>query len=252
MKSGQQSKGRCSTRQSHRCAGFSVAHHGMQVKKEGPNTACGIRRRTFPISNEVYIMQMKLLASITLGLSAAMALPVPAAQKSQKGAVQVQTPASPRVMQQDNSRIRELPSLQPAAGLHARPVITSPVSDFRACCAKWLGDKIEMSAKFDVEGTGSPGNKVRVRVDLHNGDSTYSIKNERVTVNPQGHWRLRWVKVSSPDMNTNSGFIEINATEYFPATQVRTPDAEAHAKPVNLSFRTPAPPPSRQSHSEGH
>lgn len=203
-------------------------------------------------------MQLKLLASMTLGLSAAMALPIHAAQPSPTGAAQDAPRTSPGVMQQVESPLRAVPAkpkarnLKLAPGQHAKPVITAPVGPY-TCCASRMGNKIEVNTEFDVTGTGTPGHTVRVRVDLDNGGTKSAVKNQRVTIDPQGHWKLRWVKVSSPDMNTNAGFIEINATEYFPATQVRQPDGEAHAKPAYLRFRTPAQRPMGQaaSHSGG-
>ncbi|MGV8942032.1 MAG: hypothetical protein ACOH1P_10930 [Lysobacter sp.] len=184
---------------------------------------------------------------LALGVLAAASLSFTTAQGAQAAAAtQDGSPAARSSMsvQERNVELVQRPlklearKLEPVAGQLTPPVITDPVSG-PACCATEWGDKLKATTEFDVSGEGLPGHLVRVRANFTNGDSTTQIKNERVRVGSDGHWTVRRFKASTSDLVRGSQQIEINATQYIPATRVREPDGEAHAVPVILRFNEP-------------
>lgn len=229
-------------------------------------------------------MKLKAIAAITITLSAVIVMPLQAASsttpdKTKRAASRDatlqekaertvgQSPAkstakkldssSRTVLHQAGPPLRQVhprpqvSDLEPATQQFTPPVITEPTSGY-ICCAHRQGQSVAISSELDVSGEGLPGHLIRVRVELKNGDSRSSITNERVRVDDDGRWRVRWLEVSADNVYTNSAFIEINATQYFPATQVRQEDDEAHAEPVFLRYRTPARPPMGATSTSGN
>lgn len=132
------------------------------------------------------------------------------------------------------------------------PVITDPGRSGYVCCAtraRTYEQEVSISTTFHVSGDGLPGHRIKTRVFLNNNGSRSFVDDDTVKVGADGHWKSRKYQVTSPDMNTNSGSVEITATQYFPPTRVRQPAGEADAQPVFLRFRTPSRHPMGQAGS---
>ncbi len=216
-------------------------------------------------------MQLQNKVLMTLGIFAAMAMPLQAAQPAQPSAatqdasqrtVQQKSPkskrmvaepgkarsmqkqselSSPTAIQQVSPKLRRQPDLQLAPGQFERPVITEPVSNSDTCCMsgrRWSGDNLKIETEFDVAGTGLPGHRIKVWAYFHNDGSKSLIKSSSATVGADGRWKARFFKLTSPD-SAASAFIEITATQYFDPTRVREPEGEGHAVPVILKYRAP-------------
>jgi hypothetical protein len=229
-------------------------------------------------------MQLKTIAAVAITWSTVITLPLQAAQPATPNQVKLaashdatipkkaertigQSAPKQRVKKVDTSsnavlheadpqlrQIHKRPqvsNLEPAVKQLTPPVITEPTSGY-ICCAQRQGQNVSISSELNVSGEGLPGHLIRLRVELKNGDSRSTITNERVRVDDDGRWRVRWLEVSASDVHTNSAFIEINATQYFPATQVRQEDDEAHAEPVFLRYRTPPRHPLGATSTSGH
>lgn len=182
---------------------------------------------------------------------------LPTAKRAQKRASKEADNSSSMKMELANPPLREVTrkpmarDLKLVGGQFTPPVITDPTSGIACCASGYHGIPIRIKTEFDVSGEGLPGHTVKVWANLENNGARSLIKHTRATVGDDGRWRAMGFKVSSDDMDTASGFVEINATQIFPATEVRQPDDEAHAEPVILKYRTPKTPPMGAASSSG-
>lgn len=152
-----------------------------------------------------------------------------------------QAQQSSRVVQGVNPDMRAMPkkpTLERVGDQLTPPIITDPAGGY-ICCASNGSQGEEVNANFEVSGEGLPGHTIRVRAALDNSGNITQIKNTRTTVADDGHWKVRGFSLQMSGVWTNSAVIEVNATQYFDATEVRQPNGEAHAEPVYLRFRTP-------------
>ncbi|MGY1424456.1 hypothetical protein [Lysobacter sp. A289] len=198
-------------------------------------------------------MQPKTMAVISIGLSVAMMMPLHAAQQTQAEGP-VMRAANPQLQQiQPVQKLQRAPrrgDLELVPGQLSRPVITDPTDTSNMCCAQNYGSSVWASSEFDIHGEGVPGHLIKVRVDLNNDGSSYRVANKWTTVGEDGLWKVRWIEVSTKKLK-GGAFIEINADQIFPATEVRQPDGVAKAKPIRLEYRIPSRPAMGAASSSG-
>lgn len=196
--------------------------------------------------NEETTMQLRTIAIISVGLSAAIMMPLEAAQPALAAAAQqrvheIDRPPPTTVAKPPTQVVPRGPrrDLEPVHGSVSRPVITEPAATTDMCCVSDMGWKMVASSEFDIRGEGVPGHQVKVNVTLDNGGSRSRVANKQATVGEDGIWQVRWIEVSTEDLKSGS-FIEINALQVFPATRVREDDREVAALPVYLRYRVPS------------